>query len=195
MGFADVTLRATDRITANHQGSLKVYQTRGAYDTATGWQYSGGSLTLETPLLTGEAGSVNRIQAGNAITLNPLAGTTSAPVPRGLGADLTLDAGAVTLNGRIALPTGKLTVRADNALTLNPGADLDLAGRPVLFDDVVKYSWGGDVTLESRHGDIVQAAGSRIDLSARYNRAGRLTAIALDPNAGRVDLQLSLIHI
>jgi len=193
LGFADVTLRATDRITANHQGSLKVYQTRGAYDTATGWQYSGGSLTLETPLLTGEAGSVNRIQAGNAITLNPLAGTTSAPVPRGLGADLTLDAGAVTLNGRIALPTGKLTVRADNALTLNPGADLDLAGRPVLFDDVVKYSWGGDVTLESRHGDIVQAAGSRIDLSARYNRAGRLTAIALDPNAGRVDLQGSIL--
>ena len=38
LGFADVTLRATDRITANHQGSLKVYQTRGAYDTATGWQ-------------------------------------------------------------------------------------------------------------------------------------------------------------
>ncbi len=190
LGFADVTLRATDRITANHQGSLNVYQARGAYDGATGWQYHGGSITLETPLLTGESASVNRIKAGNAITLNPLVGT---PAPRGLGADLTLDAGTVNINGRIALPTGKIALRADHALKLNAGADLDLAGRSVLFDDVVKYSWGGDVTLESRHGDITQAAGSRIDLSAHYNRAGRLTAIALDNNAGRVDLQGSIL--
>ena len=193
LGFADVTLHATDRITANHRGSLNVYQSRGAYDTATGWQYSGGNLTLETPLLTGEAGSVSRIKAGNAITLNPLAGAASAAAARGLGADLTLDAGTVNINGRIALPTGKLALRADNALILGAGAELDLAGRPVAFGELTKYSWGGDVTLESRHGDITQAAGSRIDLSAKYNRAGRLTAIALDENAGRVDLQGSIL--
>ena len=57
------------------------------------------------------------------------------------------------------------------------------------FEELTKYSWGGEAILESRHGDITQAAGSVIDLSARYNRAGRLTAIALDPGAGRVDLQ------
>ena len=42
--------------------------------------------------------------------------------------------------------------------------------------------------LESRQGDILQAPGSLIDLSASHNRAGSLTAIALDPLAGRVDL-------
>ena len=57
------------------------------------------------------------------------------------------------------------------------------------FEELTKYSWGGEAILESRHGDITQAAGSVIDLFARYNRAGRLTAIALDPGAGRVDLQ------
>ena len=46
-----------------------MYQTRGAYDSAGGWQYSGGTLNLLTPLLTGEAGSVNRIKAGDAINL------------------------------------------------------------------------------------------------------------------------------
>ena len=82
-----------------------------------------------------------------------------------------------------------MALRADRALVLTGQAQLDLAGRPVPFEELTKYSWGGEAILESRHGDITQAAGSIIDLSARYNRAGRLTAIALDPGAGRVDLQ------
>ena len=82
-----------------------------------------------------------------------------------------------------------MALRADRALVLTGQAQLDLAGRPVPFEELTKYSWGGEAILESRHGDITQAAGSVIDLSARYNRAGRLTAIALDPGAGRVDLQ------
>ncbi|WP_454673225.1 filamentous haemagglutinin family protein [Achromobacter pestifer] len=189
LGFAAVNLNASDRITTNHRGSLNVYQSRGAYDPATGWTYHGGTLNLNTPLLTGEAGSVNRIKAGDAIRLASPVGSASAAEPRGLGAELALQAGTLDINGRIALPTGKLSLRADQALTLADSALLDVAGRPVPFDDVTKYSWGGDVNLESLHGNITQAAGSRIDLSAQYNRAGRLTAVALDDAAGRIDLQ------
>ena len=87
LGFANVNLRASDRITANHRGSLNVYQTRGAYDSAGGWQYSGGTLNLLTPLLTGEAGSVNRIKAGDAINLAMPAGAQAGAI-RGLGAEL-----------------------------------------------------------------------------------------------------------
>ena len=86
LGFANVNLRASDRITANHRGSLNVYQTRGAYDSAGGW-HSGGTLNLLTPLLTGEAGSVNRIKAGDAINLAMPAGAQAGAI-RGLGAEL-----------------------------------------------------------------------------------------------------------
>ena len=189
LGFAEVNLTASDRITANHRGSLGVYQSRGAFDPIGGWQYSGGTLNLNAPLVTGEAGSVNRIKAGNAIHVSSPATGAPSPAPQGLGAELALDASSVHLDGRIALPTGKLSVSADNTLILGANAHLDVSGRPVPFDDITKYSWGGDVNLESRRGDISQAAGSTIDLSAQYNRAGRLTAVALDDNAGRVDLQ------
>ena len=64
-----------------------MYQTRGAYDSAGGWQYSGGTLNLFTPLLTGEAGSVNRIKAGDAINLAMPAGAQAGAI-RGLGAEL-----------------------------------------------------------------------------------------------------------
>ena len=88
----------------------------------------------------------------------------------------------------VALPSGKLTLAAQRGLVLGDGARLDLAGRKTDFHDVSKYGWGGELRLESRQGDILQAPGSLIDLSASHNRAGSLTAIALDPLAGRVDL-------
>src|SRR5690606_28332502 len=52
LGFADVTLAASDRVTANHKGALSVYQARGDYDARDGFQYTGGNLNIQTPLLT-----------------------------------------------------------------------------------------------------------------------------------------------
>ena len=63
------------------------------------------------------------------------------------------------------------------------------AGRKVSLFDVDKYSWGGDVSLYSANGNIRQAAGSRIDLSAKNNQAGNLSVVALADAAGMVDLQ------
>ena len=55
-----------------------------------------------------------------------------------------------------------------------------LAGRTIAFNDVNKYGWGGDLALTSAHGDITQNAGSLIDVSATYNQAGSISAIADD---------------
>ena len=89
----------------------------------------------------------------------------------------------------VVLPSGKLTLSADQALTLGAASRLDLSGRKVQINDVSQYSWGGDVSLESRHGDIRQAAGALIDLSAQFNQGGLLKAVAVDTGAGQVDLQ------
>ncbi|WP_431137930.1 hypothetical protein, partial [Psychroserpens mesophilus] len=79
--------------------------------------------------------------------------------------------------------------QAEHGLTLAGGARLDLAGRAVSLMGQTRYGWGGDGELGSRKGDILQVAGSVIDLSARYNQAGRLTATALEAGAGLIDLR------
>ncbi|EJM65283.1 filamentous hemagglutinin family N-terminal domain containing protein [Pseudomonas sp. GM50] len=191
LGFANVNLSASERVTANHKGSFAVYQTQGAFDAQKGFSYSGGNLNILTPLMTGEAGSVNRITAGGVIDVSGTANPAASAV--GLGAELSLSASRINLASAVVLPSGKLTLNATNDLTLTDGALIDVAGRAIVFNDLTKYSGGGEVILQSRNGNIRQAAGSRIDLSARNNRAGQLSAVALDPTAGVVDLQGSVL--
>ncbi|TNB99815.1 filamentous hemagglutinin N-terminal domain-containing protein [Pseudomonas jessenii] len=190
LGFTNVNLSASERITANHKGSLAVYQEQGAYDPLTGYRYSGGNLNLRTPLLTGEAASVSLLKAGNSLTLS---GAGAAGVANALGAELNLEARNIVLDSRIALGSGKLTVKSEGDLTLGTSAVLDMAGRTLPFNDVSKYSWGGDVSLYSANGNIRQAAGSRIDLSANNNQAGNLSVVALADAAGMVDLQGEIV--
>ncbi|WP_312466806.1 filamentous hemagglutinin family protein [Stutzerimonas nitrititolerans] len=195
LGFANVDLTASERITANNTGNLAVYQSQGAYVESEGHSYSGGNLNIVTPLISGTAGSVNRITAGGAVTVAAPQDGGAGEVVVGadaLGAELALSGQRIVLDTAVVLPSGKLSLTAEDDLTLADGALIDMAGRSVeFFDDeeATQYSWGGDVVLESRAGDIRQAAGSVIDLSAEYNQGGRLTAIALGEGAGVVDLQ------
>ncbi|WLI15886.1 filamentous hemagglutinin family protein [Pseudomonas wuhanensis] len=187
LGFANINLSASEHLTANHKGSLAVYQSQGAYDAKTGYAYSGGNLNILTPLLTGEAGSVNRITAGGTVNVT---GTTAKPgtVP-GLGGELSLKGQSLNLASAVVLPSGKLTLSATDDLTLADEAIIDVAGRTVTFNDVTRYSAGGEVILQSQNGNIRQADSSSIDLSALHNQAGRLSAVALGGAAGVVDLQ------
>ncbi|MGE8150376.1 filamentous hemagglutinin family protein [Pseudomonas vancouverensis] len=189
LGFANVNLTASERITANYKGSLAVYEQQGGYDPVNGFAYSGGNLNLRTPLLTGEAASVNLLKAGNNLNFVSPLGNGAPGVADALGAELTLEGRNVLLDGRIALASGKLVVKSEADLSLTGNTVLDLAGRTLPFNDVSKFSWGGDVSLYSSQGNIRQAAGSRIDLSASNNQAGGFSAVALAPGAGVVDLQ------
>ncbi|WP_429614630.1 filamentous haemagglutinin family protein [Variovorax sp. W2I14] len=192
LGFADVRLTASERITANNKGSLSVYQSQGAYEAGKGHAYSGGNLTIDAPLVTGAAGSVNRITAGGDLRVTSAAPAIMPVADATLGAELRLAGRNVIVDTTLALPSGKLVLTADSDLTLTGRAQLDLAGRKIDFNDVSKYSWGGDVTLESLAGNVYQAAGSVIDLSAQNNRAGTLKALALGEQAGVADLQGTL---
>ncbi|MCE1117219.1 MULTISPECIES: filamentous haemagglutinin family protein [Pseudomonas] len=191
LGFAGVELLASERVTANHRGSLAVYQQQGEYVTGEGYRYSGGNLLIQAPLLTGEAGAVNQVRAGGRLQLLGSPGQAVAPVSLkadALGAEWSFSAPSITLDTRVALPSGKLTLDSQGDLLLGSGAQLDLAGRKVTLNDLAKYSWGGDVILRSRQGNVLQAAGSVIDLHAEHNRGGSLEVVALDAAAGQVDL-------
>ncbi|WP_245476385.1 hypothetical protein [Bradyrhizobium sp. Leo170] len=196
LGFANVTLSASDRITANHKGSLAVYQSQDAYTPDTGYAYSGGNLNIVTPLFTGAAGSVNSIVAGGAVSVTSPGGASPGAVTvdaGALGAQLSLSGSNIVLASSVVLPSGKLTLSATNDITLTDAARIDMAGRTIVFNDIAKSSWGGDIILESSNGNIRQAAGSSIDLSAKFNAAGTLSAVALNAAAGTVDLQGSIL--
>lgn len=191
LGFSTVNLNASDRITANHRGSLSVYESQGAFDSGAGYAYSGGNLNLNTPLLTGLAGSVNRIAAGGdvrVLAMPAVAGASAATVQE-LGAELSLSGANVRVDGTVALPSGKLTLQGRDSVLLSGASLVDLSGRAIAFNDVLRYSWGGDLILESSQGGIRQDAGALIDLSAQQNDAGSLRATALAAAAGVVDLQ------
>lgn len=195
LGFASMHLNASERVTATHKGSLAFYASQGAWDpVAKAYTRSGGDLFISTPLLTGTAGSINKITAGGDIHVSGSGAVApdNATLAAALGAELALDSkgGKLVLDTAVLLPSGKLSLSAQNDLVLDAGAQLDLAGRKIDFFDVSKYSWGGDVALQSRAGSVVQADASRIQLSAEHNRAGKLAAVAAQGHialAGQID--------
>jgi len=190
LGFAQVNLNASERVTANHKGGLSVYQSQGAYVAGAGFSYSGGNLNIATPVLTGKSGSVNRFTAGGALRVTGAGGTFAATAD--LGGELSLRGNSLLIDSSIVLPSGKLTLAATNDITLSAMSRIDVAGREVAFSDVTKFSWGGDVILVSDAGNIRQEAGSIVDLSARNNHAGNFSATALQAGAGVIDLAGSI---
>ncbi|MCP6313241.1 hypothetical protein NL444_27610, partial [Klebsiella pneumoniae] len=64
--------------------------------------------------------------------------------------------GSVNIASAIVLPSGRLTVSGDTGVALGDAARIDMAGRAVQMVDVTKYSSGGDVLIDSAHGNVSQ---------------------------------------
>lgn len=188
LGFANVSLNASERIAASGESALSVYQSRGDFVGGEGWQYAGGNLSIETPLFTGEAGSKFSVAAGGNVVVTSPEGAAVDPTSDALGAQLSIAARSITLDTAVVLPSGRLRLESEQDITLADNAWIDLSGREVELFDVKRYSWGGDLILASAAGDISAATGSHIDLSAEHNRGGAMTVTALGAGAGRVDL-------
>lgn len=194
LGFSDVTLSASDRITTIGKTSLSLWQSgpspSASFSPAT-YAGTGGNLTLSTPLLTTDPAGVAAIRNGGnlAIVLPSGASLFETGKATALGGRIDLiSGGALTLDTAIALPSGRLTATASGDITLTGNSRLDLSGRSIALNDVTQYSWGGDVLLESTSGNIAQAPGSVIDVSASGNDAGTIALTATDAAAGRITL-------
>lgn len=101
----------------------------------------------------------------------------------GVGANLELRARNVRHAGRIALPSGSLLIVAEQGdVELLDGSVTDVAGVATDFDGEQRGVSGGLVRIESRSGDMLLAAGSRIDVSGApgdgTTRGGRLELVA-----------------
>ncbi|WP_447778208.1 filamentous haemagglutinin family protein [Variovorax boronicumulans] len=187
LGFSDVRLNASEKVTSNGKGTLAVFERQGAYTPGEGYARAGGNLHIGTPLLTGDAASTMRIEAGGAIDIAAASQGTAASADA-LGATLELKGRRIDVHGNVVLPSGRLVLSATEDIVLGAASRIDLSGRKVALFDVDKYSWGGDLVLSSAAGNIVQAKGGVIDVSAVNERAGTVEASALGASAGRVDL-------
>jgi filamentous hemagglutinin family protein len=182
LGFSTVNLNAATEITANNQGTLAVYQAQPAQY---GDPSTGGTLNLNTPLLTGEDAATMAFTAGDVLTVAVPAGAAVAVSAPDAGAEIDLNAATVNIGGAVILPSGKLDIQSAGSITLGPGSDLNLAGDVSTIEGTTTYGVGGTLVAESAAGNISQAAGGVIDVAAAGNQAG---AVNLTATGGAVAL-------
>lgn len=179
VGFQSVVLTATQDIEGNNQSSLSVYATPAA---SYGQPGSGGDLTLNTPLLTAQAGSVTKLSAGGALALIG-AGTTAAQAG-GLGAEIDVTANSVLIGTAVAVPSGLFKAVAQTGISLESGSTLSAGGQNTVFFDQTQASAGGTISLSTAAGNIQQDTGSVIDVSSGKAAAGSLVVSAAGGTIG-----------
>jgi hypothetical protein len=120
-GFADrnrasVRLVASGSITAEGKGTLVAQGSPIAGGEGEPDGTSVSSLTLTANRITGETGADLSVDAGMQNLLVQSSGSAPTDAPDSIGASIALSGGALSFGGRVALPSGRvsLTARAAN---------------------------------------------------------------------------------
>lgn len=192
-GFSTVNLTASQEVTSTNDGNLTVYQSPGSYENGKGFVGTGGTLNIVTPLLTGGAGSVLAISAAGALNVQAPGGVAATNVVAGgLGGEIDLTAPTILADTAIVLPAGRLTMTAQDNITLGAASRLVVSGPVDTMIDQVEYNPGGSVVLQSGTGNITQLAGGLIDVSS-VGAAGGTISVAAMGSGGTVALAGFLI--
>ena len=159
-GYGNVILNASAKL---------VFEGNGAFSTS-------GNLSADTPLITGTKAATYAIRADQAISFTGGGGKPSAD---DLGASLTVQGASVAVDTDIVLPSGQLTLRATNG-PLKIGGDLSVVGTSRTFNDLVRFSNAGTISLEAVTGDVKIAAGGNVSVAAdpKGGNAGEFHVIA-----------------
>jgi filamentous hemagglutinin family protein len=164
--FINVQLTGVNGITAAGAGSLAVQ----------------GSLGLAAPLITGAAGTQEKITAGGAVTIGGVGGTTG--VTGGLAASLNITGASIDDNGNLDLPSGTITLHATNGdVVIGDSAkgELSVAGTVKSIFDLNQYTPGGTINLTADAGSVTLGPDGTINVSApaEGGNAGTLNIAAL----------------
>lgn len=189
-GFANVVLNAGQQLRIEGDGQFDV----------------AAPLTIITPRITAASGTDYRIRAvDDRIATAPVwhpfvvnsAQTANVSAINDLGARIDLLGRAVTLDSTIAAPAGRIGLHAmggtpttDN-VTLLANARILVHGVERRFADVARYAPGGEVILESAHGDIGMSATAEIDVAGRGNAEAGLLTVSATNGTAALDGQLN----
>ena len=178
-GYADVSLNASNGILMRSAASTTA--TNGTVIRGAGSLTTAGALNLTTPRITGATASNQIITAQGNLTINAPAGASTSTMTGGLDASLTLVGASITDGSTIDLPSGNLKLEATTGdVTVASTGALDVSGTAQTFNDLIKYTSGGQVTLTSDKGNVALAAGSAVNIAAQpeAGNAGGLTVNA-----------------
>ena len=144
--------------------------------TGSGELIAEGPLNIDTPVAAGTTGVEYTITAqGGKLSFtggDPLA---SIPDSVGLAAALNLQGDAIDFAGRVALPSGQVTLNqlgdigspvSGNDIEISSGAIIDVAGITQEFGPETLVTGGGNIILLAETGDIRIADGSELNVSA-----------------------------
>lgn len=179
LGEGDFTLRGFDASTVTASG--QVLGLGGSFKAEAGGGAS-GHLNLDAGRITVAAGADQAIEtAGNLVTGLPAA--TTATAAAALGGKLDLVGASVTHGGRIDMPAGIVTLRAETGdVTLLAGSEIRAGGASVDFADTRAHAAGGTVNLIARAGNVTAQSASLIDVGgdSAGGDAGDLAVWAAD---------------
>ncbi|HEY0340736.1 MAG TPA: hypothetical protein VGC34_08030, partial [Steroidobacteraceae bacterium] len=182
-GYASVDLNAAKGIVLAATGPVSVEDASSNPVSVKGVATleTAGNLAITTPLIVGSTGSNETIEANG--TLDVASSGSTATVTGGLGATLQLTGSSVTVDSNIVLPSGDISIEANGpGGNVVIGGRLDTGGTAQFFNDVTKYTSGGQISLASDSGSIILNSDGTISVAANAGggNAGSLTISAPD---------------
>ncbi len=164
-GYANLSLGASDHLSFDGSGTF----------------HTDGSLQTYTPLIVGTEAASYVVNADGAVSMIHV--DNSSKATSGLGASLTIQGSAITADTDIQLQSGSLTLLATDG-PVEVGANLSVAGAMRIFNDIIRCSDAGNITLNSATGNVTLAVGSSVSVAAEMlgGNAGGLAVIAPQGN-------------
>ncbi len=124
-----------------------------------------GDFAISTPLLSGRDAAVQTLSASGDFTLAAPSGSTPPLTGAGLAVSLTLEGRNVNASSAILAPSGNVTLHATSGEVVVDGR-IDVSGVFRVFNDVTKYTSGGQVELVAEAGSVRLGSNSTINVSA-----------------------------
>lgn len=145
-------------------------------------QVNAGSATITSARMSAATGADYTIKVSGTLTTAAASSPATLEAVDGLGAKVKLQGSALTLGGKVELPSGQLTAVATSGdLIVVDGASIKASSVPVKFDRYTEYTPGGAVALQSDTGNVTVSSGAALDVSGGGDAdAGKISISAVN---------------
>lgn len=142
------------------------------------------ALTLHSPLITADPGTVAHISSGAAMLIDTAAGAADPALGSGLGAKLEFStlSQSLTVNTSILAKGGQIALKGAQGVAVNAGT-LDVSGVSMAFGSGMAYAPAGSIQVDAGQGSLTLAQAAVLDLSATGADAGSLDLRATGSSA------------
>ncbi len=181
-GTSSITARANDIILGpgfldfDGFSTISLQASRDVRGEGTSRFRTPGALDITAQRVTANTGANTSLEVGDAFRILKANGTSSGAIA-GLGGSLKVHAGSIENSGLIELPTGLVSLTADDGLTLSAGSVIDVSGRTVTAAGRSVSSWGGAITLGAG-SDLTGVSGSSLLMQGAGAADGGVLALS-----------------